>query len=160
MREALRRARLLVRMSMEATRRNTILEFVLAPFEMLGTLLGTVLFKLGLDAVVEENAPATVIAFVLAVEIAGTGVVQAFHTRVSGDVIERCRERFDREIVSLTASIPTIEHHENPAYLAELEFCGPIRTPSVFPFHEFHARSPSPYRSWPSRWCWCLSTRC
>lgn len=130
MREFARRAQLLVRVALDADRRATILEFVLGPIEMLGTVFGAILFKLAADAVIAgDRGRAVVIAVVLAAEIAGSGVVGAWHVRVSSDLLERCRERFDREIIELTTSIPGIEHHESSAYLAELEF---LRQPNAF----------------------------
>lgn len=123
MREFWRRCRLLIGIGLEADRRSTLLELALGPVEMLGTVLGALLFKLAADAVLDgARGRAVVIAVVLAVEIAAAGVIGGWHTRVSTDLIERTRERFDREIISLTASVRGIEHYETPSLLAELEF--------------------------------------
>jgi ATP-binding cassette subfamily B protein len=118
-----RRMRTVARVSYETDRRLTVTTSAFSVLTLLfGSVVGAFLLKVITNAVVRHQWPtATVAAALLAAHQGASFVLARLFSRSYTLLQERNREHYDREILRLTATIPGIEHYENPQYLNELE---------------------------------------
>jgi ABC-type multidrug transport system fused ATPase/permease subunit len=118
-----RRLRTVARMSMQADRGLTLRVLALNTLSFVtGTVVGAFLLKLLTNAAVRRQwTTATTLAFALAAHQGVTFLIARLYGRTYPVLQELNREHYDREILRLTATIPGIEHYENPEYLNELE---------------------------------------
>ena len=122
MRESLRGIAAMVVLAVRADRRRALAVAVLAPVASVATPLMSFSLKAITDGIVDGElarsvAGAATLAVLLGVTFAAALLVFAIGVALQ----ERTDLVVDQRLVELTASVPTVEHHERPEYLDRLE---------------------------------------
>jgi ATP-binding cassette subfamily B protein len=118
----LRAASTMLRIAWAADPRRSVLAFGLFTLEALAHSLFAWWLKLLLDGA--QSADATRVAFAaagIAVSIAGSSALAYFGNRVRMMLAERAHHLVERRLVELVGRTPTLEIHETPEHLTQLE---------------------------------------
>ena len=122
MRKWLRAYRVLLGFGFRADRREFVVLFTAAAIGQLALLASAYGVKLVADGVLRQSLAAVcVAALLIAMARELTSLLGGVHVSLSMKMQEKASQLLNVHLVALTASIPTIEHHERPDYLKELD---------------------------------------
>lgn len=122
MRKRLRAYRVLLGFGFRADRGEFVVLFTAAALGQLALLASAYGVKLVADGVLRRSLAAVFVAAVLiAVARELTWLLDGVRLSLSVKIQEKASQLLNAHLVALTASIPTIEHHERPDYLKDLD---------------------------------------
>jgi ATP-binding cassette subfamily B protein len=122
MRERLRAGRIVMRYVFQADKARTVSSFVVGAGSQLVDFSGAILLKLLTDAAVEgDEGGVVLVAVLLALCLAGSIFGNWANLAIGMALRERATLFFDARMAELSAGIHTVEHHERPDYLDNLE---------------------------------------
>ncbi len=113
---------LLVRAAFEADRLRAGVALTLTAVDPAATVLGAMSLRNLVDALAAQDTTAATVAAGLIGLCAAASVTASWGSFTVNTVLrEKVGELMDRRVMTLTMSIPTIEHHERPEYLDQIE---------------------------------------